>query len=207
VRGDDVMVVEANPRASRTIPYLSKAIGVPLAKLAALVAAGKTLDELGFTATPRPKHYSVKEVVLPFLKFRGVAPFLGPEMRSTGESMGIDDDPYLAYYRAALGAGAALPRSGRARLIGDGVEAQAAKLAELGFDVVRGPLPSGSEPDYALLIDTEHTPEARRALENGVPYVTTAEAANWTVNAMAAAAGALAGANGALPVRALQDLG
>ncbi len=204
VRGDEVMVVEANPRASRTIPYLSKAVGVPLAKLAALIAAGKTLAELGFVATPRPKHYSVKEVVLPFLKFAGVAPVLGPEMRSTGESMGIDDDPYLAYYRAALGAGAALPGEGSARLIGEGLDDQAAVLAGLGFAVERGPVPPDSEPDYALLIDVEQTAEARRALENGVPYVTTTEAATWTVKAMAAAAAARAA--GPLPVRALQDL-
>ncbi len=204
VRGSEVMVVEANPRASRTIPYLSKAVGVPLAKLAALIAAGKTLEELGFVATPRPKHYSVKEVVLPFLKFAGVAPFLGPEMRSTGESMGIDDDPYLAYYRAALGAGSSLPSEGKARLIGDGLDQQASVLVGLGFAVARGAVAPGSEPDYALLIDVEHTPEARRALENGVPYMTTAEAATWTVKAMAAAAAARA--EGPLPVRALQDL-
>src|SRR5690606_32658600 len=102
-------VVEANPRASRTIPYLSKAIGHPLAKYAALVAAGTSLVDLGFTEAPTPTVYSVKEAVLPFLKFRAVLPVLGPEMRSTGESMGIDPDPYLAYYKAAVAAGAALP--------------------------------------------------------------------------------------------------
>ena len=204
VRGDDVMVVEANPRASRTIPYLSKAIGVPLAKLAALISAGKTLQELGFVSTPRPSYYSVKEVVLPFLKFAGVAPFLGPEMRSTGESMGVDPDPYLAYYRAALGAGALLPGAGTARLIGTGLDEQASLLTELGFAVARGPLAAGADADYDILIDVDQTPEARRALENGVPYVTTAEAATWTVKAMAAAASARAA--GPLPVRALQDL-
>ncbi|MBW7916986.1 MAG: carbamoyl-phosphate synthase large subunit [Trueperaceae bacterium] len=205
VRGDDVLVVEANPRASRTIPYLSKAVGVPLAKLAALVSAGRSLVELGFTVTPRPRHYSVKEVVLPFLKFAGVAPFLGPEMRSTGESMGIDEDPYLAYYRAALGAGADLPRSGRVRLIGGGLDELGAELIGLGFEVARGPLGPGVEPDYGLLVDVERTSEPRRALENGVPYVTTLQAARWTVGAMAAAAAARADGR-PLPVRALQDL-
>jgi len=177
---------------------------VPLAKLAALISAGKTLQELGFVSTPHPRFYSVKEVVLPFLKFAGVAPFLGPEMRSTGESMGIDPDPYLAYYRAALGAGALLPDSGTARLIGAGLDEQAAVLTDLGFAVARGPLAAGADADYDLLIDVDQTPEARRALENGVPYVTTAEAATWTVKAMAAAASARAA--GPLPVRALQDL-
>jgi carbamoyl-phosphate synthase large subunit len=113
IKDGEVLVIEANPRASRTIPYLSKAIGHPLAKYAALIAAGRTLDEIGFTRC-RPAFYSVKEAVLPFVKFRGVLPVLGPEMRSTGESMGISPDPYLAYYKALLGANVKLPRSGRA---------------------------------------------------------------------------------------------
>src|SRR5690606_20814749 len=123
IKDGTVYVIEANPRASRTIPYLSKAIGHPLAKYAALVSAGRTLAQIGFTTAPRPSVYSVKEAVLPFLKFKGVLPVLGPEMRSTGESMGIDADPHLAYYRAALGAGARLPDAEVARLIGDGLEA------------------------------------------------------------------------------------
>ena len=204
VKDGRVYVIEANPRASRTIPYLSKAIGHPLAKYAALVAAGKTLRELGFTTAPRPSVYSVKEAVLPFLKFGKVLPVLGPEMRSTGESMGIDPDPHLAYYRAALGAGSSLPLAGAARLVGDGLDDLAGRLEELGFTVLRGELPAGAPRDYDLLVDVVHTPELRRALEDGVPYVTTREAARWTVDAISAAARARA--KGPLGVTALQDL-
>lgn len=110
VVGEEVYVLEANPRASRTVPFVSKAIGLPLAKLAAKIAVGKTLRELGIRELdPVPPYYAVKEVVIPWLKFPGVIPVLGPEMRSTGESMGIDPDPYLAYYKAELGAGQRLP--------------------------------------------------------------------------------------------------
>ncbi len=201
IKDGEVFVIEANPRASRTVPYLSKAIGHPLAKYAALIAAGRSLAELGFTEMPHPKLYSVKEVVLPFLKFRDILPVLGPEMRSTGESMGISHDPALAYLKAELGAGVALPSEGTARLIGDGLEALGERLAEQGFEVVRGAQPGDAEdgPDYALLIDVAHTRELRRALENGVPYATTLQAATWMVAAMAAAR------SGELEVRALQD--
>jgi carbamoyl-phosphate synthase large subunit len=90
IRDTDVFLLEVNPRASRTVPFVSKAIGVPLAKLAARVMAGKKLRELGFTEDPVPPYFSAKEVVLPFIKFPGVDILLGPEMRSTGEVMGID---------------------------------------------------------------------------------------------------------------------
>jgi len=201
IKDGDVLVIEANPRASRTVPYLSKAIGHPLAKYAALIAAGRTLEEIGLLETPRPAFYSVKEAVLPFLKFGGVRPLLGPEMRSTGESMGISPDPYLAYYKAQLGANVRLPHGGRARLIGDGLAALAQRLAALGFEVVTGP-PADLEDiaGDALLIDVEHTTALRRALEEGVAYVTTPEAAAWTVTALERAAG------GELRVWALQDL-
>src|SRR5207302_8991369 len=90
VKGEDVYVLEVNPRASRTVPIVSKAIGVPLAKLAAKIMAGKTLAELGFTVEVVPKHFSVKEAVFPFLRYQGMDIALGPEMKSTGEVMGID---------------------------------------------------------------------------------------------------------------------
>lgn len=199
VKGGEVLVIEANPRASRTVPYLSKAIGHPLAKYAALIAAGKTLAEIGFTETPTPSVYSVKEAVLPFLKFAGVTPVLGPEMRSTGESMGIDPDPYMAYYKALLGANVRLPTSGTVALIGEGLEVVGAELCELGFSVTKAPEGAG-EPAYALLIATTATPELRRALEAGVPIVTTPEAARWTVRALRAAQ------RGTLEVRPLQEL-
>src|SRR5438132_894738 len=96
VKGDDVYVLEVNPRASRTIPFVSKAIGVPLAKLAAKVMAGKSLRELGFTSEIVPKHFSVKEAVFPFLRYEGLDISLGSEMKSTGEVMGMDVDLGLA---------------------------------------------------------------------------------------------------------------
>ncbi|MEC4820003.1 MAG: ATP-grasp domain-containing protein, partial [Scytonema sp. PMC 1069.18] len=107
-----VYILEANPRASRTVPFVSKAIGIPLAKLASLIMSGKTLEELGFTQEVIPDHIAVKEAVLPFNKFPGTDVILGPEMRSTGEVMGIDSDFGRAYAKAELGAGERLPLSG-----------------------------------------------------------------------------------------------
>jgi carbamoyl-phosphate synthase large subunit len=108
----EVYVLEANPRASRTVPFVSKAIGVPLARLAALVMAGQTLCELGFTSEIVPAHYSVKESVFPFNKFPGVDIILGPEMKSTGEVMGIDADYAMAFAKAQMAANAHLPTAG-----------------------------------------------------------------------------------------------
>ncbi len=105
-------ILEANPRASRTIPFVSKATGVPLARLAALVMVGKTLDELGVKDEVVPKHYSIKESVFPFNKFPGVDIILGPEMKSTGEVMGIDDSMPMAFAKAQLAASSELPASG-----------------------------------------------------------------------------------------------
>ena len=106
-------------------------------------------------------------------------------MRSTGESMGIDANPELAYYKALLGAGVTLPIQGEVRLIGDDVAALESTLTSSGFSVSSGvDTDLSEEPSYDLLIDTVHTPELRRALENGVPYVTTDEAARWFVRAM-----------------------
>ncbi|MBV8901180.1 MAG: carbamoyl-phosphate synthase large subunit [Verrucomicrobia bacterium] len=112
IKGEAVYVLEVNPRASRTVPFVSKAIGVPLAKLAAKVMAGKTLRELGFTQEVVPKHYSVKEAVFPFIRFPGIDIALGPEMKSTGEVMGIDGDLGLAYAKSQMAAQPPLPRSG-----------------------------------------------------------------------------------------------
>ena len=187
IKDEEVFVIEANPRASRTIPYLSKAVGHPLAKYAALIAAGRTLEELGFTKTPEPEFYSVKEVVLPFLKFKNVLPVLGPEMRSTGESMGISADPYLAYYKAELGANVALPKTGKVLLLGERARPLESGFRALGFTVALQDSPHLDEAaDYDLLIDLQHTGELRRALQNGVPYVTTLEAARWTLQGLEA---------------------
>jgi carbamoyl-phosphate synthase large subunit len=107
-----VYILEANPRASRTVPFVSKATGVPLAKLASLIMSGKTLQELSFTKEIIPSHIAVKEAVLPFNKFPGTDTILGPEMRSTGEVMGIDQDFGRAFAKAEMGAGEILPLSG-----------------------------------------------------------------------------------------------
>ncbi len=112
VHKGEVYVLEVNPRASRTVPFVSKAIGVPLAKLAALVMAGKKLKDLGFTEEIIPEHYSVKEAVFPFVRFPGIDVLLSPEMKSTGEVMGIDTSPGMAFLKSQLAAGNKLPESG-----------------------------------------------------------------------------------------------
>jgi carbamoyl-phosphate synthase large subunit len=112
VKDTQVYILEANPRASRTVPFVSKAIGVPLAKLASLVMAGKTLPDLNFTEEKIPTYISVKEVVLPFERFPGTDFILGPEMRSTGEVMGLDQEFSIAYAKASLAASQQLPLTG-----------------------------------------------------------------------------------------------
>jgi len=115
LQGEDLYVLEVNPRASRTVPFVSKATGVPLAKVAARIMTGRTLDDLGLMEVPQPTAYrAVKEAVFPFVKFRGVDPLLSPEMKSTGEVMGIAADFPTAFNKAQLGAGVRLPRRGRA---------------------------------------------------------------------------------------------
>ncbi|MBI3251895.1 MAG: carbamoyl-phosphate synthase large subunit [Candidatus Omnitrophica bacterium] len=112
VKNGAIHVLEVNPRASRTVPFVSKAIGVPLAKLAAKVMAGEKLKALGFTKEIVPPYISVKEVVLPFVRFRGVDILLGPEMKSTGEVMGISGDFGAAFAKAQIAAGSSLPLNG-----------------------------------------------------------------------------------------------
>ena len=112
IKEEKVYVIEVNPRASRTIPFVSKAIGRPLAKLGALVKVGMTLEDLKFTEEIIPSHFSVKEAVFPFVKFSGVDTLLGPEMKSTGEVMGIDSDFGRAFAKAQVEAGNSLPQGG-----------------------------------------------------------------------------------------------
>src|SRR5579859_5374898 len=141
VKGDIVYVLEVNPRASRTVPFVSKAIGVPLAKLAAKVMAGKSLVELGFTQEIWPKYWAVKESVFPFNRFHGQDILLSPEMRSTGEVMGLDADLGIAYAKSQMAANAPLPVSGRVFIsVSDAhkgeVAAVAKEFAALGFELV-----------------------------------------------------------------------
>ncbi len=140
VKDETVYVLEVNPRASRTTPFVSKAIGVPLAKLAAKVMAGRKLADLGFTQEVRPTHFSVKEAVFPFNRFPGVDITLGPEMKSTGEVMGIDADLGLAYAKSQMAAGGPLPAGGNLFIsVKDADKAQAVELAKeyiaLGFQL------------------------------------------------------------------------
>jgi len=141
VKGEDVYVLEVNPRASRTVPFVSKAIGVPLAKLAAKVMAGKSLPELGFTREIVPKHYSVKEAVFPFLRYEGVDISLGPEMKSTGEVMGMDVDLGLAYAKSQMAAPPPLPTGGNVFVSVKDSDKQAVvpvvrEFVRLGFGII-----------------------------------------------------------------------
>ncbi|MGL4456289.1 MAG: carbamoyl-phosphate synthase large subunit [Plesiomonas sp.] len=140
IKGNDVYLIEVNPRAARTVPFVSKAIGVPLAKIAARVMVGKTLAQQGAVKEIIPPYYSVKEVVLPFNKFPGVDPLLGPEMRSTGEVMGVGNTFAEAFSKGLLGGNYKVPRQGRALLSVRHGDKQrvidlAAKLLKLGFEL------------------------------------------------------------------------
>jgi carbamoyl-phosphate synthase large subunit len=141
VKGDTVYVLEVNPRASRTVPFVSKAIGVPLAKLAAKVMAGKTLKELNFTKEIWPKYWAVKESVFPFNRFHGQDILLSPEMRSTGEVMGLDADLGIAYAKSQMAANTPLPLGGLLFIsVSDAHKSQVAAVAkqftDLGFELV-----------------------------------------------------------------------
>jgi len=135
VQGTDVLVLEVNPRASRTVPFVSKCIGVSLAKIAARCMVGVSLEAQGFTREIIPTVYNVKESVFPFSKFPGVDPILGPEMKSTGEVMGIGDSFGEAFAKATLGAGVLLPSGGRAFL--SVKESDKASIAGLGAALVQ----------------------------------------------------------------------
>jgi carbamoyl-phosphate synthase large subunit len=141
VKGEQVYVLEVNPRASRTVPFVSKAIGFPLAKLAAKVMAGKTLKQLGFTEEIWPKYWAVKESVFPFNRFHGQDILLSPEMRSTGEVMGLDAELGIAYAKSQMAANAPLPLAGKVFIsVSDAhkneVAAVAKQFTDLGFELV-----------------------------------------------------------------------
>jgi len=141
IKDEEIFVLEVNPRASRTVPFVSKATGVPLAKLATKVMLGKTLNELGLTREVVPSHISVKEAVFPFNRFAGVDILLGPEMKSTGEVMGIDEDFGRAFAKSQLAAGQHLPTEGAVFVSvrdgdKDGVYPVVRQLYELGFEIL-----------------------------------------------------------------------
>ena len=141
VQGDDVFVLEVNPRASRTVPFVSKCIGTSLAKVAARCMAGTSLADQGFTTEVIPTSFNVKESVFPFTKFPGVDPILGPEMKSTGEVMGVGESFGEAFAKASLAAGDVLPSGGRVFISvkdsdKENLPAVARILLDLGFDLV-----------------------------------------------------------------------
>ncbi len=141
IKDNQLYILEVNPRASRTVPFVAKAIGLPLAKLAAKVMVGVKLKDLGFTREQTPKHWCVKEAVFPFVRFPGATITLGPEMRSTGEVMGLDDDLGVAFAKAQAAAKPGLPTKGNVFLsVKDGDKARAVDLARqlvgLGFSIL-----------------------------------------------------------------------
>ena len=177
VQNGEVYLLEVNPRASRTVPFVSKATGVPWAKVAARLMAGSTLKELGLEGVTTPSHYAVKEAVFPFIKFPGVDTVLGPEMKSTGEVMGIDATFERAFAKAQIAAVGRLPMSGTAFVsVKDADKPQAVEVAhqlhEVGFKLIatRGTqraLAAAGVPAELVLKATEGNPNIVDAMESG----------------------------------------
>jgi carbamoyl-phosphate synthase large subunit len=165
----NVYVLEVNPRASRTVPFVAKATGVEVAKLAAKVMAGMTLDELGVDREPIPAHVSVKESVFPFRKFAGVDIVLGPEMRSTGEVMGVSERFSLAFAKGQLAAGVVLPEQGKNIFLSvsprhkDAIAGLAKRLSSLGYKLI------ATEGTARRLSDAEVPVETVKKLAEGHP--------------------------------------
>jgi carbamoyl-phosphate synthase large subunit len=177
IQRGEIYILEVNPRASRTIPFVSKGIGVPLAKLAAKVMTGRKLSDLGFTKEVVPAHVCVKESVLPFIKFPDVDTLLGPEMKSTGEVMGIDGNFGTAFAKAQIAAGMNLPRSGKVFVSvrdeeKEGVLPSVRMLHELGFQVAATGgtaafLRSHGVPAETVLKINEGRPNVADRIKNG----------------------------------------
>ena len=153
IKDDHIYLLEVNPRGSRTVPFVAKATGKPLAQLATRPMAGESLADVGLTIEPQPPLQSIKEAVLPFRRFPGADTVLGPEMRSTGAVMGSADSFGMAYAKAELGAGAALPTSGRVFLSTHDRDKAAlvpvaARLIELGFDLIGRSQGGGSDGNF-----------------------------------------------------------
>jgi carbamoyl-phosphate synthase large subunit len=173
-QGGVVHILEVNPRASRTVPFVAKAIGVPLARYASLIMVGKTLDELGLVHEVVPTHYSVKESVFPFNKFPGVDIILGPEMRSTGEVMGIDDDFPTAFAKSQIAANTPVPMSGTIFFsVADRDKPEAVpiarELARLGYQLIstRGTARVFREAGIAV----EEIPKIQEGRPNLIDYM------------------------------------
>lgn len=161
VKDEELYVIEVNPRASRTVPFVSKAIGVPLAKMAAKVMAGKKLADMGFSEPIHPEHYSVKEAVFPFSKFPGIDISLGPEMKSTGEVMGIDADLGMAYAKSQMAASSQLPLDGKIFFSVKDRDKEvsiplAREFAELGFEIYSTSGTARTFEDAGIEVNTLH---------------------------------------------------
>ncbi len=178
IKDEQLYVIEVNPRASRTIPFVSKSIGVPLAKLAAKVMSGMTLKELGFTKPVTPPYYTVKEAVFPWNRFPGIDVVLGPEMHSTGEVMGIDADPEVAYLKSQVSAFNPLPSEGLVFIsVNDrdkeAVTAIARDIAAAGFEIcaTKGTqkhlMQNGIESARAYKVLEGHRPNIVDRIKNG----------------------------------------
>jgi carbamoyl-phosphate synthase large subunit len=173
VRGDDIYILEVNPRASRTVPFVSKATGRPLASIAALCMAGKSLKYQNITEEILPDFYSVKEAILPFLKFPGVDPILGPEMRSTGEVMGVGNSFGKACARAMQGARYGIPRPGQAFL--SVRDADKEKLLPIADDLVnRGYALIATGGTCAFLREKGYICERINKVDEGRPHIVDA---------------------------------
>jgi carbamoyl-phosphate synthase large subunit len=181
IKGDEVFVLEVNPRASRTVPFVSKATGIPLARIAAKIVVGRTLDDLGIQDEPKVNGQFVKASVFPFAKFPGDDPVLGPEMRSTGEVMGFADGFGEAFAKASYGAGLKLPVEGTAFVtVNDRDKGQllplAHQLIELGFRLVATDgtarfLRSNGAPCAHVFKVLEGRPNAVDLMKNGAIHL------------------------------------
>jgi carbamoyl-phosphate synthase large subunit len=173
VKGSEVFILEVNPRASRTVPFVSKAIGIPLAKMAARIMVGQKLKDLGMTSEVVPSHISVKESVFPFSKFPGVDTLLGPEMKSTGEVMGIDHSFGQAFAKAQLGGGMRLPQTGKVFISvrdehKEKARAIAHRLHKIGFQIM-------ATKGTAAYFEMQNIPsEVINKVQEGSPHVADA---------------------------------
>jgi carbamoyl-phosphate synthase large subunit len=170
IQDGKVYVLEVNPRASRTVPYVSKATGVPLAKVAARCMVGKSLEAQGVTREVIPPYFAVKEAVFPFIKFPGVDTILGPEMKSTGEVMGVGQSFAEAFVKSQLAAGVRLPKGGKAFLsVRDADKARlidiARALEELGFSLV------ATKGTAAALVQAGLKVQAVNKVQEGRPHI------------------------------------
>jgi len=170
VKDEDVFILEVNPRASRTVPFISKAVGIPLAKIASKIMLGRALKEFGLSDDIVPSHYAVKESVFPFIKFIGVDTILSPEMKSTGEVMGIDENFMLAFLKAEIAAGNPPPRSGKVFIsVKDSDKTSvvpiAQKLSQIGFKIV------ATYGTYNVLVNNGVNAEKVLKVMEGRPHI------------------------------------